>query len=254
MRTTPIKISENGSLLVYESGFDTEFIERTITAERLNGLRIWTDLMTDPPTDLRFLSKLRFLEGLDVTSLIDYDFSFLKDLPNLRRLSINTIGKSKIDLSHQQELEYLALEWRKAKILGLEHCASLSTVVLIDYSETDLRPVSPLSSLRDLQIKTAAITTLDGLEKTRLLERLLIGDCRKLTSLTSINGLDRLKSLEIDACKKISDFDELTNLPNLEYFRLSDCGHIDSLAFTDDFPSLEELVINGNTSITGRRF
>lgn len=254
MKNRAFKISRNGSLLVYEPSYDRQFIERTIEGHNLKGLRIWTDLMTDPPEDLAFLSDCPFLEGLDVTSLADYDFGFLKDLPNLKRLSVNTVGKAEIDLSQQRALEYLAIEWRKGKILGLEHCANLSSLGLIDYSEIDLRPVSSMVNLLDLRIKTAGIVTLDGVEKMRGLERLLLGNCRKLHSIKSINGLEQLKALEIESCRKILDYDELTDLPSLEHLRLTNCGEIPSLAFTDNFSRLDQLVINGNTTIADRSF
>ena len=254
MREKGVKISRNGSLLVYQNGYEPKFIEQTIEEHNLKGLRIWTDPMPDPPPEIGFLSNCSFLEGLDVTSLIDYDFSFLKDLPNLKRLSVNTIGKTEINLINQRSLEYLAIEWRKGKIRGLENCKNLSSLGLIDYSEQDLNPIRSVGSLKDLRIKTAGIVSVEGIEELHRLERLLLGNCRKLTSIRSINGLEQLESLEIEACRKISDFDELTNLPKLEHLRLTNCGEIASLAFTDNFPSLERLVINGNTTIADRSF
>lgn len=249
MENHEITISQNGSLLVYQNGYDCAFIQQTIDSENLNGLRIWTDLMTDPPKDLGFLSECGFLEALDVTALLDYDFGFLKDLPNLKRLSINTEGKSEIDLANQTALEYLAIEWRKGKIRGLEKCGKLTSLGLIDYSERDLHPVSCLHNLTALRIKTASITTLSGVDDLTQLESLLLGNCRKLVSICAINGLKRLKVLEIESCRNISDYEELTDLTSLENLRLTNCGDIASINFAKNFQSLRRLDVLGNTKI-----
>ena len=250
MRNSDIEVSQYGSLLMYKPGYDSRFIEETIIAHKLNGLMLFTDLMKDSPKDLSFLSKCSFLESLNLTTREDYDLGVLKDLPNLKRLTINTFGKTEIDLTHQTVLEDFAIEWRKDKVRGLEHCRRLENLCLIDYSEKDLNPIRSLHSLKDLRIKTGGIGTLDGIQELGELERLLLGNCQRLVTLHAINGLRSLKALEIESCRKVSDYEVLTDLPNLQFLRITNCGQIPSIKFTKNFPLLETLILNGNTKLT----
>ena len=120
----------HNSLLLFKKGDTPEFILKAIREQNLRGLKIFSHLKEDRLPDLDFLKGCSFLEELDISSTQDYDFSFLMLLTKLKTLSISIEGNNVIDLSYQKNLENLVIQWRKEKIVGLEHCKKLSTVGL----------------------------------------------------------------------------------------------------------------------------
>jgi hypothetical protein len=242
-----IKVSYN-NLLVYKRGYTVADVYNTITKKKLNGLRIFAELKSDRLDDISFLKDYTFLEQLDVTSVNDYDFSFLSKLVNLKKLSINIEGNNEINLSDLVKLEYLSMQWRK-KIYGLENCARLSSLGLIEFKEQDLVKLNNLKNLTDIRIKTASITSLNGLKELVNLQNLDIGNCKKLTSIRAINESPKLEQLDFDTCPNIKDYDSITSLPNLQTLRLINCGRVESIKFIESLPRLSKLSLLGNTVI-----
>lgn len=243
-----IEISPYGNMLVFKKGYSAEFVKNTIQEHHLTGLRIFDHL--DRLNTLDFLKNYTFLQKLDIDCIYDHDYSFLTELRHLKHLSIGVSIKqsNKIDLSNQQELETLGINWRK-KITGLENCTKLSLLTLADFKEKDLQKIESLKSLVELRIKTATIDSLCGFDKLTNLQELSIGNCKKLQSIRAINHLPALKELYLDACPNINDYDEVTDLPNLAILSLVDCGKIQSLKFIEHYQSLSKLSLLGNTVI-----
>ena len=243
-----IEISPYGNMLVYKKGYTAEFVKKVIQEHRLNGLRIFDHL--DRLDTLDFLKDYTFLEKLDIDCIYDHDYSFLSILLHLKHLGIGASIKQSntIDLSNQQELETLSINWRK-KIAGLDNSTKLSSLTLADFKEKDLQKIEALKTLIELRIKTGSIESLSGADKLINLRSLNIGNCKKLQSIKAINHLPNLKELDLDACPNINDYDEVTDLPNLKTLNLTDCGKVQSLKFIERYPSLEKLSLLGNTVI-----
>lgn len=241
-------ITQIDNLLIYQKGYTPSFIKDTIDEHGLDGLQIFTDAVKEKPQDLDFLKECTFLDHLSIATGVDYDFGFLKRLPQLRKLSLNAWGKKEIDLSRQTNLECLNIQWRK-NIIGLEKCINLKRIGLIDWKEKNLRHVGDLRNLQELIVKTASINTLDHIHDLHKLEHILLGNCRYLTYVKGINGLPNLKHIEFWSCTKISDYESLTNLPSLEQLGMTDCKKIASIKFIKNFPRLKRLVMTGNTDV-----
>ncbi|HEY2581773.1 MAG TPA: hypothetical protein VGI43_08205 [Mucilaginibacter sp.] len=244
-----IEISSYGNLLVYKKGHTIEFIHSTIKKRKLRGLRIFTDLKEDKLADLNFLKECGFLEVLSITSGDDHDLSFLSALIGLKELSIITQGKNEIDLSNQVNLETLAIQWWKGKVLGLEKCQNLTSLCLIDFKEKDFLPISQLTKLKELTVKTASIKNLNGINNFLFLENLSLGYCRYLEDIAHLSGLKNLISLEIDHCAKIRDYTSIGSLFKLENLVLRDCKGINSIKFIQGLQSLNKLSLSGNTDV-----
>jgi hypothetical protein len=247
MKMKDFKISFN-NLLVYKHGYKIEDVYDIISKEKLSGLRIFSELKSDRLDDISFLKNYTFLEALDITGANDFDFNFLNNLINLKKLSINVEGNNEINLRNLKKLEYFAVQWRKS-IIGLDNCTNLSSLGLIEFKEKDLQKIEGLASLVDLRIKSATIESLQGADKLINLQSLNIGNCKKLHSIKAINHLSKLKEFYLDICPSIKDFDEVTELPSLETLSLIDCGKVQSLKFIELYPSLQKLSLLGNTVI-----
>ncbi len=242
-----VEIAPFDNLLVYKKEYTPEIVRQIITEKKLGGLRVFSILKEDRITDIDFLREYEFLERLDITSSRDYSFDFLEKLVNLRKLSINVDGKNKIDVSHLSQLEHLSVKWRN-KIVGIENCVRLVSLCLIDYKERDLTKVGVMSMLSELELKTSSIEELYDLGGFLGLKRLSLINCKKLSSIESLDGLN-IEYIEIDTCPAIHDFSTLGGLPKLKKIIISECGKIKSIGFVTKLPFLSELSILGNTDI-----
>lgn len=243
-----IEISPYGNMLIFKKGYTADFVKKTILVHHFNGLRIFDHL--DTLDTLDFLKDYTFLEKLDIDCMYDHDYSFLRSLPLLKHLSIGISVKQSnpIDLSNQQELETLGINWRK-KITGLENCKRLSLLTLADFKEKDLQKIQGLKNLVELRIKTGTIESLQGADKLTNLQSLDIGNCKKLQSIKAINHLRKLKKIYLDTCPNVNDYQEVTDLPNLETLNLTDCEKVQSLKFIEQYHSLQQISLLGNTMI-----
>jgi len=243
-----VKISSDGSMLIYKRGYKPAFVFNYIKDNNLEGLRIFDHF--DPLDNLNFLSEYVFLNRLVITCMKDHDYSFLKHLKNLKSfaLSLSVKNDNLLDLTELTNLEYLSLAWRK-NIKGLENCKKLRTLCIWEFNELDLEKIKELKNLKELVIKTASIENLNGIEDLKSLENVILGNCRKLRSIKGIEALQNLKKIEFDACTKIVNFDALEGLKKLERLEIVNCKEIDSIGFVKNMKSLKELSLLGNTTI-----
>jgi hypothetical protein len=243
-----IEITETDNLLIYKKGYSTDFIRKTIGEKKLNGLFVYDVL--DPLPSLDFLKECSFLKGLRLNPVKDHDYSFLRDLTNLKYLFIGSseTNKQEIDLSRQTNLVDLSITWRK-HISGLEYCRSLEILLLIEFKEKDLSILHKVPALKKLAIKTSSVKTLAGVEICRSIESIFLGNCRSLTSIDALNHLPALRTITLDACTKIDDYEELNDLPALEELEIMNCNSIPSIQFIMNIPSLKKMILGGNTQV-----
>jgi hypothetical protein len=249
MNRHPLSISPYGSLLVYKKGYTPDFVKATIEENKLRGLRIFAQLKDERLDSLDFLKDYAFLEVLDVISIGDHSFNFLSSLSNLIELSIHVEGEKEIDLSSQEHLEKLVLNWRHGKILGLEKCVNINELCLIEFREDDLKAVSNLNKLRNLKIKTSKIKTLLGISSFHALEMCLLGDCSRLRTINELAELSGVKNLVFDICPGIKNFSSLSSLTGLQVLSLNNCKQIDSIKFVEHLKELKKLTLLGNTDV-----
>lgn len=243
-----IDISQYGNLLIFKKGYSSSFIKSTIEKKHLNGLRIISILSDQKIDNLDFLGEMAFLDTLEISSIDDYNFNFLYNLHNLKRLSIEIYGKSIIDLTEMTGLQSLFLYWRK-NIKGLNKCQNLRKLGIYGYKKVTLEYLSDLHNLKELQLKSSSINSLKGIEHFFNIEHISLGNCRILDTINDLNGLKKLKILDFNSCTKINDFSGLTDLPSLEELRLIDCKEILSVSFIKKLKSLNTVIISGNTKV-----
>lgn len=246
---TNIEISPTGSLLVFKHGYSADFVRTTLQDNNLRGLYIFAQLPSEKLESLSFLNEFGFLKSLSISTINDQDWSFLAGLTNLRELSISTTGQNQIDLSKQQKLTSLSLQWRKGKISNLENCHTIKSLCLIDFNEEDFYPIEKLTTLEELTIKTSGVRSLNGLQKLSRLKKLHLGNCKKLSKLTDFQSLTQLASLSFESCPQVESYTELANLPSLKKLEFIDCKNVNTIKFIENLHSLEQLNLLGNTNI-----
>lgn len=247
MKTEEIEIAPFDNLLVYKKGYTTEFVERIINEKKLGGLRIFAVLKSEELDSISFLKKLTFLRKLDITASNDFSFDSLGDLSNLKKLSINVPGETKIDFSNLTQLEYLSINWRK-NLVGLEK-TNLLSLCIVDFTEKNLSALTKIQGIKSLKIKTGTIKSLSGIEELKDIEEVNIGNCKQLISIQGIDSLIKLSFVEFNKCKNIVSFESLRGLPRLITLNIIDCGEIDSIVFVTELPSLRNFSLLGNTIV-----
>ena len=243
------RVSVLSNFLIYEKGYTPNLVRKLIDDNQLNGLRIFAHLKEDKLNNLDFLKDYNFLKGLEIATIPDFNYDFLKSLTELKQLNIQNEGISVVDLSKQINLESLSLEWRKGKIIGIENCHKLKTLCLVDYKEDNLNSIKKLKQLKNLIIKNSSIKTLSGLEGINFIEHIFLGSCKYLKSIKEINKKNNLLSLSIQVCSQINDYESLEALPNLESLQIIDCKEIKSIKFIQNYPKLKKLSLLGNTDV-----
>jgi hypothetical protein len=164
-------------------------------------------------------------------------------------IGLSTTEKNIIDLSNQTNLESLSIQWRKGNILGLDKCNKVTLLCLVDYSEKDFYPISSLVNLEDLKVKTSLMNNCFGIENLTKLKSILLGNCKKLSSLDGLGILKNVTSLSFDLCPQIKNYDEIGNLHNLENLQITDCKGVGSIKFIENLTALKRLSLIGNTDI-----
>lgn len=241
-----IKVFEAENLLEYRKGYSADFVKRMIFEKKLNGMRVFAHLKEDNLDSLTFLNEFSFLKSLVISTRNEDDYGFLKYFNELKYLSIQNEGKILIDLSGLTNLERLSLQWRK-NVIGLGNCINLKDLGLIDFNKDDLQELFGLKNLIKLRIKGSSLQSLNGIDKLINLEYLLLGNCKKLELIGSLNYLNKLKQLEFDTCPSIKDFTSL-KINSLEHLSLDNCKNLRSLSFITNLTSLKRIVL-GNTIV-----
>lgn len=125
----------------------------------------------------------------------------------------------------------------------------LTSLWLIEFNEKSLEKVEKIKTLENLNLKTASIESLAGIEKLDNIRSVSLGNCKKLASIAGLNSLKKMERLTLDKCQAVNDYNSLTDLPNLGSLELIDCGSIPSIKFIDNLIQLERLSLAGNTVI-----
>ena len=237
------------NMLVYKKDYTANFVKTTIRENNLDGLRIFDHL--EELESLDFLRDFAFLKKIEIDSILDHDYSFLEKLTNLRTLKIGASIQEKniIDLSYQINVANLTINWRRSKIKGLAKCQKITSLCLVEYKEGDFTPISSLGNLESLQVKTGSVNNVDGVENFRKLRHLLLGNCKKLESISNLSELEKLTSLHIEQCPKIKDYGPIGSLLNLENLQIVDCKGVNTIGFIKELFSLKKLSLLGNTDV-----
>jgi hypothetical protein len=199
---------------------------------------------------------LSFLDAWPIKRLLVLDRS-VTDLSPLSRLgatleelSFQVAPGTVVDLAALPRLQEVAAAWDEVR--GTLHAPEyLQRVVLFDYDEDDLQPLTVQPSLQEIQLKVAPkLDTLDGVAGIPTLAGLRIAAARELHDLADIGSVAiTLRALAFESCLDIHDLQPLSVLTELRDLGISDCGRISSLHPLGELHMLEYLSAWGSTRI-----
>ncbi len=203
------------------------------------------DMLGFAEENLDFLKDVPFITGVDVVGCIE-DTGVL-GLPTLRKISLQTDCKARIDFTKFPHLEELAVSKRS----GVETAFKSKTITRLSVSSAPIRRTSELSEMTSL--KKLILEPCRRLEEVDWLpdgiEELSIYSARKLNFNRLPEAAKSLRKLDIESCKNIRDLSFLSQLPELEYLGIAEGGEYESLALLATCKKLKVLMAYGNTRI-----
>ena len=221
-------------------------------------------------TPLEYLQKLECLSISNNRTMVDIDFSKLKELKevNLQYPKENkTIYKcqniEEIYTRYYEKSLNVMKNWKKLKYFSA-YCDNLESFAGLDiFNELEISKVEITSkfktfeecnseSIKIFYIYTEARKTpktLKGLSGLTRVENIAINGLKQLESIDDLQQCDSLKELTFENCKIPDDILMLNKLLNLEKLVFDDCKDIESLQFVRELPNLKYLSFSGNTKV-----
>ncbi|MDE7197428.1 MAG: hypothetical protein K2O15_00935 [Lachnospiraceae bacterium] len=238
------EVQEDGHItgMSFEHGVTQADIMQIAELKNLKHLDLsFSDAVSENNIDLSPLGNLTDLQELSIYFYTDpdsIDFSFIKDLHNLRSIYIDRCGKG-LDLSPFENLVHLQ-------------------EVYIEYmDDVDLNCLKNCKDLRQIHIVGQYIRNLDGISGASNLESLYLcdnthdwntdPDNEKPLNLCALGGLSKLKELYLIRIG-VTDITPLSELENLSYLVLSETG-VEDVKALRNLENLYNLEIFGNKSI-----
>ena len=251
--TIVVRVPQSAECWVPKIGFSGRMLEehvRFINEKNITKAIVIAD-------DLSFLKNCPTLTELSVIPSDDMegtlDYSPLYDMPNLKKLICRTYRDSTeipvgcVEYDRIEGLKELYIE-DSNRDKGYERCASLRTLCIQGLHKCDdLSGCFDAEGLRELDLVQGKMKTLNGLGRSRAMERVSVSYCRTLADIDGLAEVaDTLQFLEIDNCGKIKDFSVLEKLTNLQELILIGKNELPDLHFLRNMPKLWRLVVNMN--------
>lgn len=207
--------------------------------------------------NIEFLQRCLSLEEITVypsINAVNFDFSPLYDMPNLRKLICQTTygpneeHTSYVDYSRFSSLSELIINGPKGHknvhlVRGLTHLAlengQPTTRTLVGAFDGE--------KLEELSLTESTISSLDGVEQANRIRRLELYYNRRLVDISALTRVrDTLKELDIENCGKIRDFSVLSTLHRLEKLRMVGNNSLPDLSFIHEMPNLKSFTLTMN--------
>lgn len=222
-------------------------------------------------------SKLHFLE-LRLGIRVERDtagnkikgwgnLDFIKDLPNIKKLSIGDSLESLENLKYIDSLSTLNIEQRskavdlspitkfnktierlflEGKFKNLDVISQMREVKYLNFTNIgnfDMNLITKLNSLETISFigKINFINT-DAIRQNSNLQNLDLTKNNTLVNLEWLEGCENIVHLVIDSCKNLNTLPDFTKMPNLKHLIFENSGLITNLETLVNSSSLEELV------------
>lgn len=189
--------------------------------KKLEVLKSYTEVM-----DIQAIANMAQLKELYLEGVQAKDYTALSGLIKLEKLSLPFTNIN--DLSPLRNLTNL-------QVLDLTGCSNI----------TDIRALSGMTELRDLNLDGVPITEVKALSTLKKLEQLDLADT-KVENLVPLKDLANLKTLILFYNFDLKDLSPLKNLTSLKMLNFADTG-VTELSPLKNLMNLEELVFFGTT-------
>jgi len=203
------------------------------------------DLYYNQITEIKGLENLTNLQKLDLGENKITDIKGLDTLINLKELSffINRISEIR-GLENPTNLQYLQLGRNKIKeIKGLENLTNLQELFLSNNQISEIKGLENLINLKNLSLRKNQITEIKGIENLINLETVSLAN-NQITEIKELDKLINLRTLQLHK-NQISEIKGLENLTNLRSIWLCN-NRITEIKSFENLTNLHELWFENN--------
>lgn len=171
-----------------------------------------------------YISNVHLTKKIIKSHISNIDFSKIEKLKQIRISSTNNIVNSDIHLLKNLEI-----------------------LTIMDFDKKHLKDYFNSKKLKSLKISNSKLETLDGIEKSKVLEWLSLIELKHLKDISSLKKINTsLKALSIWNCPKIESYSVLCELENLEHLELYGNKSIPNLDFVKNMKKLKTLLFSIN--------
>lgn len=208
-----IRENLNGKYLIIQSNDLEEGINYAVRMKvsqiQLRGIlgRENSDIKIDFKVFEKISAQLKILSLSTIENAINTEGIY--SLVNLEKLYLDK-QKFKIDISKFAKIEHLGSEYWNG-LINLNNTHTLQSLVLTKLPNINLKELSELQKLQIVHIYSSKIETLAGIERLPIKE-LLLARNSMLEDIQAIKELKLLQKLLIEKCKKITDYTLLDSL------------------------------------------
>ena len=182
--------------------------------------------------DLEFLQQYAdVVHAVLISDGRGIDVSGLAHLNRLDYLTLDDFAKP-VRLPSVRGLTRFAGKWSEALEIG-PGCDELRRLSLTGYRAKNLDDFPMLPRLQELDLVQSTIESVDGCQRIKHVEALILHRCAKLADLQSISLLahESLMRLSLEYCKKIQSYEPLSTLSRLTTLNIQFCSDLPDLEF-----------------------
>lgn len=212
-KTIRENLDGSGKYIIIHSNDFREGIEYALQMKvpqiQLRGIlgRENSDVEIDFKVFEKISGQLKILSLSTIENVVNLEGIY--SLVNLEKLYLSK-QNFEIDVSKFPKIEHLGSEYWKG-LINLNIAHTLQSLVLSKLPNKNLKELSELQRLQILHVYSSKIETLAGIEKLPIKELSLVRN-NILEDIQAIKELKILKRLLIEKCKKITDFNFINSL------------------------------------------
>lgn len=204
-------------------------------------------------TSVDFLLSIKGIESLAIECNKTIDVNALSELVELKEISLCKNVRADFNLGQLQNLESISVELGRWNSLPSVSMPSVKRLLVEYCKDVDLGFLKNFPNVRDFTTRQAPnLRELAGIEHCIHLERLTVGYCQNLTSISAIECLNRVNYLELFNLKRLENIESIFNVPSLKSLIIDKILKIDSLKEMVKLSNLEMVsllyteVLDGN--------
>lgn len=229
----------------YSSECDLAFAQRMVNVRRFAA-----DCLLQAK-NIGAIAEIPDLESLSLGVFELQDFGVLETVSaNLTALSLGATRSRKprlAPLGRFTSLKTLYLEGQSNGIEVIGQLRALEDVTLRSISTPDLRYLSPLDSLRSLDIKLGGIRSFDGIEGKETIKYLELWQIRELEDVSVLSSLPGLQNVFLQSLPRVTRLPRLEGSRALRRVVLQNMKGLGDFSALESAPALEEFVlVEGN--------
>src|SRR4051794_29198478 len=232
-------------LVVARGGWEAEY-RQWIDRQGLTGLSIRVS-----DGDAEFLRDLPHLRVLVLSAGEVRDLRAVESLRDLESLTLNTPRRPKLalDFSAFPRLASFGGYWNDG-FPSLFDCRRLARLFVFGPPDVDLTRFGALTTLERLELgQGRRLRSLAGIEQLQNLTFLGLYHQSAFADLSGLEAVPHLRELALETCRKVSSLDSIGGLRELHTLKIADCGRVASLHPLRSLHALERLFAWESTNV-----